>query len=124
MSFDFIFSKKHTIILFFLLIIFDLIFKFAFRILIINSYYKGKSKRTLLKCNFLEKIFFKDIRFLGENFQYIINLISNIILILILISCIVHLIIYKLLISNIFRFLGIIYFLITMIRSIIICHYF
>ena len=124
MSFDFIFSKRDTIILFISLIIFELVFKFSFRISIINSYYKGKSKRTLLKCNFFEKLFFKDIKFLGEDFQFIINLITNIIIILILIGCIIHLIIYQLLISNIFRILGIIYFVITMVRCVIVLYCF
>lgn len=117
-------SREYTIILMIGLIIFELMFKFSFRILIIGSYYRGKSKRTLLKCNFFEKLFFKDIKFLGEDFQFTINLISNIILIFILIGCVIHLIIYQLIISNIFRMIGIIYLLITVVRCIITCYHF
>ena len=124
MSFDFIYSKRDTIILLFLLTLFELIFKFVFRISIISSHYRGKSKRTLLKCNFVEKLFFKDIKFLNENFQYIINFIINIVIILIQIGCIFHLIFFKLIISNIFRILSIIYFLLFMIQGITVCYNF
>lgn len=109
----FVVNIGYTIIIIACLLMLDLIFKFF-------TIFSFRSKKKDISYNFFEKLFFKNLKEKMPKSLFILTNILSVLIILIIIIGIVNCCLEDIIISTIFRALGIIYFIIYFISCIIL----